>query len=311
MNIVIYGTGGVGGYFGIRLAQSGQNVTFIARGKHLEAIQKNGLQLKSIKGDFTLKNANATNDISTIANPDLILITTKTWQLEEVAKNIQPILNNNTVVISLLNGADNAEKLTKILGVKHVLGGLCKIVSKIEGYGVINHMAIEPYIAFGELDNSYSERVKKIKELFDKAEVFNQIPDNIQLAIWSKFLFITTISALGGLTRATLGEMRTEPEVRNLMLKTAEEIVTIANAKGIPLNQESIQKVFHFIDKLPYETTASLQRDIIEGRPSELDSQVGTIHKMGQELNISTPINSFIYHSLIIAEKRNRKESLS
>lgn len=311
MNIVVYGTGGVGGYFGIRLAQSGQNVTFIARGKHLEAIQKNGLQLKSIKGDFILKNVNATDDVSTISNPDLILIATKTWQLEEVANKIQPILNDNTVVISLLNGADNAEKLASILGEKHVLGGLCKIVSKIEEYGVVNHMAIEPYIAFGELDNSQSTRVIEIKDIFDKAEIFNQVPENIQVAIWSKFLFITTISALGGLTRATLGEMRTQPEVRNLLLKTAEEIVAVANAKGIPLNEESIQKVFHFIDKLPYETTASLQRDIMEGRPSELDSQVGTIHKMGQELNISTPINSFIYHSLIITEKRNRKESLS
>lgn len=311
MNIVVYGTGGVGGYFGIRLAQSGQNVTFIARGKHLEAIQKNGLQLKSIKGDFTLKNVNATDDVSTISNPDLILIATKTWQLEEVANKIQPILNDNTVVISLLNGADNTEKLAGILGEKHMLAGLCKIVSKIEEYGVINHMTIEPYIAFGELDNSHSTRVKEIKNIFDKAEIFNQVPDNIQVAIWSKFLFITTISALGGLTRATLGEMRTQPEVRNLLLKTAEEIVAVANAKGIPLNEESIQKVFHFIDKLPYETTASLQRDIMEGRPSELDSQVGTIHKMGQELNISTPINSFIYHSLIITEKRNRKESLS
>lgn len=311
MNIVVYGTGGVGGYFGIRLTQSGQNVTFIARGKHLETIQKNGLQLKSIKGDFTLKNVNVTDDVSTISNPDLILIATKTWQLEEVANKIHPILNDNTVVISLLNGANNAEKLASILGKKHVLGGLCKIVSKIEEYGVINHMAIEPYIAFGELDNSQSTRVREIKDIFDKAEIFNQVPDNIQVAIWSKFLFITTISALGGLTRATLGEMRTQPEVRNLMLQTAEEIVTIANAKGIPLNEESIQKVFHFIDKLPYETTASLQRDIMEGRPSELDSQVGTIHKMGQELNISTPINSFIYHSLIITEKRNRKESLS
>lgn len=311
MNIVVYGTGGVGGYFGIRLAQSGQKVTFIARGKHLEAIQKNGLQLKSINGNFTLKNVNATDDISIISNPDLILITTKTWQLEEVAKKIKPILNDNTVVISLLNGADNTEKLSNILGAKHVLGGLCKIVSKIEDYGVINHMAIEPYIAFGEIDNSSSERVKKIKEIFDRAQIFNQVPENIQVAIWSKFLFITTISALGGLTRATLGEMRTQPEVRNMMLKTAEEIVAIANGKEIPLSEESIQKVFHFIDKLPYETTASLQRDIMEGRPSELDSQVGTIHRIGQELNIPTPVNSFIYHSLIITEKKNRKESLS
>lgn len=309
MKFIIYGTGGVGGYFGMRLAEAGNDVTFIARGKHLEAIQKNGLKLKSINGDIHLPKAKATNDIQTIKNPDVILITTKTWQIEEAAEAIKPILQENTIVISLLNGADNADKLCRIIDKKHVLGGLCKIVSKIEDYGVINHISVNPEITFGELDNSKTERVVNLQKIFTKATILNDIPNDIHEAIWSKFLFITTISAIGGLTRATLGEMRTTLPVRNIMIKTAEEVVAIAKAKNINLTQKHIDTVFRFIDKLPFDTTASLQRDILAGKPSELEAQVGTIHQLGKELNIPTPTNTFIYHTLLIQENKARKIS--
>ncbi len=307
MKIVIYGTGGVGGYFGVRLAQSGNDVHFIARGKHLEAIQKNGLQLKSIKGNHTVFPVNATDNVRSISNPDLVIIATKTWQVTDAAKDIKPILSYYSTVIPLLNGVTNTDALLSVLDEQQVIGGLCKIVSKIEDYGIINHMAIEPYIAFGQLDNEKGGRIGEIKKVFDKAGILNDNPDDIQKAIWSKFLFITTVSAIGGLTRATLGEMRSTPEVRTIMHRTAEEIVHIANAKGVDLDQGSIDKVFHFIDGLPYETTASLQRDIMEGRPSELESQVGTVHKLGQELGVPTPTNTFIYHSLLPQEARARR----
>lgn len=309
MKIIIYGTGGVGGYFGTRLAQSGNDVTFIARGKHLEAMQEKGLQLKSIHGDHTVFPVQVTNDVTSVATPDLIIIATKTWQLKETAKAIQPILGDHTMVLSLLNGADNAAQLLEMIDEKHVLGGLCKIVSKIEDYGVISHVAIDPFIGFGELDNQKTERVLALQKVFDKAQISNQIPDDIQVAIWSKFLFITTVSAIGGVTRATLGEMRSTPEIRKIMEQTAQEILAIANAKGVNITQETISKAFHFIDQLPYETTASLQRDVLEGRPSELEAQVGTIHRMGEELGILTPANSFIYACVMPQEKKARQES--
>ena len=151
MNIVIYGTGGVGGYFGARLSQTGNAVTFIARGKHLEAIQKNGLQLKSPKGDYLVFPANATANIAEVTDIDLILVCVKTWQLEAAAKEINQVLNEKTMVISLLNGVNNTEVLGAVIDKKHLLGGLCKVVSKIEDYGIINHISFEPTIVFGEL----------------------------------------------------------------------------------------------------------------------------------------------------------------
>jgi len=306
MNIVIYGTGGVGGYFGARLAQVGNNVTFIARGKHLETIQKKGLQLKSVKGDYLVNPVNATSDISEVKEIDLILICVKTWQLAEVAEIIKPVLNENTLVISLLNGVNNSDVLTSILGSENVLGGLCKIVSKVEYYGVINHLSYEPTIVFGELNNEKTERANKLESIFVNAGIKTKLASDIQKEIWTKFLFISTVSAIGALTRATIGEMIASKEIKKMMLQTSEEIVTIAKVIGVNLPEDIIEKQFKIIDSQPYNTTASLQRDMMEGKPSELEAQNGTIVKMAIELGIPTPINSFIYHCLLPQENKAR-----
>lgn len=306
MNIVVYGAGGVGGYFGGLLAKAGFEVTFIARGKTLEAIKTNGLQVKSIKGDFIVK-PKVTNDISDVKHPDVIILGVKSWQIEEVAKQIKPVLTKNTLVLPLQNGADNADRLREILNPENVLAGLCKIVSKIEAPGIINHFAFEPEIVFGEYDNQKSDRVINLKSVFDKAGFKNVISDDIHLDIWKKFLFIATISGIGALTRSKFGVMRSDEHIRSMIYQTAHEIVTIANAKGIGLTNEDVDMVLGVIDQLNPETTASMQRDIMEGRPSELDNFNGYIVKTGKQLHISTPINSFTYHCLLPQEKKARK----
>ncbi len=308
MNIVIYGTGGVGGYFGARLEQAGNNVTFIARGKHLKAIKKNGLQLKSIDGNYLVNPANATADISDVKDIDLILISVKTWQLEEVSQLIKPVLNKNTIVISLLNGCNNHEVLATVIDKKHILGGLCKIVSYVEDYGVINHVAYNPTIVFGEINNEKTERVLKIENVFNAANITNELAIDIQKEIWTKFLFITTFSALGALTRASLGEMLASSYIKSMMVNTAEEIFRIAKAKGVNLPSDIISKQIETLESLPFETTASLQRDIMEGKPSELEAQNGTVVRLGEALGIPTPINELIYYELLPQEKRARNK---
>lgn len=306
MNIVIYGTGGVGGYFGARLAQAGNNVTFIARGKHLEAIRQKGLQLKSIKGNYLVYPASATSNISEVNNIDLILVCVKTWQLFEVAEKIKPILNKNTIVISLLNGVDNTDVLCNIINEQHVLGGLCKVVSKVEDYGVINHLSYEPTIVFGELSNVHTERALEVEKIFLKAGITTKLASDIQKEIWTKFLFISTVSAIGALTRATIGEMITSPRIKEIMYKTAQEILSISKAKGVNLPENIIEKQFQVIENQPFHTTSSLQRDMMEGKPSELEAQNGTIVKMGIELGIPTPVNDFIYSCLLPQENKAR-----
>jgi len=306
MNIVIYGTGGVGGYFGARLAQEGNTVTFIARGKQLKTIQENGLQLKSIKGNYLVKPANATSNISELENIDLILVCVKTWQVADVVEKIKPVLNEKTMVISLLNGVENQDVLCAKINKKHVLGGLCKVVSFIEDYGIINHVAYEPTIVFGELNNKKTTRAMELEQTFKAAGIKTKLANDIQKEIWTKYLYITTVSALGALTRATHGEMLASPYIKNMMLQTAEEIYVIAKAKGVNLPENSIEKQFEIIESLPYDTTASLQRDIMSGKHSELEAQNGAIVRMGKELGIPTPVNDFIYHCLLPQEKRAR-----
>jgi len=307
MNIVVFGTGGVGGYFGGKLAKAGFDVTFIARGKHLEAIKNKGLQIKSIHGDFTV-HPKVTDDISQIKNPDLIILGVKSWQVLDVAKQLKPIVHGNTMVLPLQNGVDNADKLMTILNPKNVLAGFCKIVSRVDSPGIIEHFAYDPEIVFGEYDNSKTERVKNIKDIFDKAGFNNTISDDIHLDIWKKFLFIATVSGIGAITRAVFGDFRQDDDIRQMLYQTAYEIVAIANAKGIALNNSHIEMVMGVIDNLDYNTTASMQRDIMEGKPSELDNFNGYIVRMGKELHISTPINSFTYHCLLPQEKKVRKE---
>lgn len=305
MKILIYGTGGVGGYFGIRLAEAGNDVSFIARGRHLEAIRSEGLYLKSIKGDYHLRKANIFSEVP--QEPfDLILICVKTWQLREVATQIKSVISENTMVISLLNGVENDRILCEILSEKHVLGGLCKIVSKVEDYGIINHISYEPTIVFGELNNKITDRALSVEKTFKKAGIKTKLASDIQVEIWTKFLFITTISALGALTRATVGEMLTYPFVKKLMYDTASEIVLVAKKLGVNLREDIIERQFQLIESQPFNTTASLQRDMMSGKPSELEAQNGTIVRLAAEFKVEVPVNTFIYNCLLPQERKAR-----
>ncbi len=308
MHIVIYGTGGVGGYFGTRLAEAGNKVTFIARGAHLKAMKEKGLYLKSYKGDAQLYPVDVTDDISKVTSPiDLILVAVKTWQLQEVAMSIKQAINSDTIVLPLLNGITNHEVLCKVLPQANVLGGLCKIVSKIESPGVIHHISYEPTIIFGELNNQDTKRGQLLLEVFRKAGIKTYFSKDIVVDIWKKYLYISTVSAIGALTRSTIGEMLKVPQVKKMMRDTAEEIVSIAKAKGVKLPNDVIEKQFKIIESQPYDTTSSMQRDMMTGKPSELEAQNGTIVKLGELLGVPTPVNHFIYYTLLPQEQRHRQ----
>lgn len=307
MKILVYGAGGVGGYFGARLAESGNKVSFIARGEHLRAIKKSGLQLESINGDITVHPELVTSDINEVETPDLILLGVKSWQLPEVASELKKIISRDTIVLPLQNGADNYEKLTEILPKNNVLAGLCFIVSYIEKPGKIKHASFEPRIVFGEADNSRSERISMISTLFLEAKIHFLIPENIQLEIWKKFLFICTISGIGGLTRVSIDKIRNSAYLWDLMKQTSGEIRSVANAKGIPLNDEHIEKAFQIIENQPQGTTASTQRDIMEGKPSEIENFNGYIVTEGERLGIKTLVNKMIYECLKPMEEQARK----
>ncbi len=306
MRILIYGAGGIGGYFGGRLAQAGNSVSIIARGNHLKAIKKDGLIVESINGDFKVIPRLITDKLAEVEEPELIILGVKSWQIQDVAKELKLVIHKNTMVLPLQNGASNVENLNEVLPKENIIGGLCHIVSFVSAPGKIKHVGFEPRVTFGELDNSKSSRIQELEKVFTKAGITNIVPEDINLEIWKKFLFITTISALGGLTRVSLGEMRESIYLMDLMRKTAEEIKNVANGKGIALNDEHINAVFGVINSLDPETTASTQRDIMEGKPSELENFNGYIVQEGKRLGISTPVNQFIYECLLPMEKQAR-----
>ncbi len=308
MKIAVFGTGAVGGYFGGRLAESGQDVTFIARGAHLAAIREHGLHVTSIKGDFVIHPAHATDQPVDVGVVDVVLVAVKTWQVDEAARLIQPMIGPDTMVVPLQNGVEAAGQLKAVLGDKPVVGGFCRILSAMTGPGQIHHMASEPYIAFAELDNQPSARTQRLYEAFTGAGVKCEIPADIELAVWEKFLFVAAWGGVGAITRAPIGVLRSITETRQMLEQAMEEIFAIGRAWGVKFGPDILSQTMMAYDNLAAAGTTSMQRDIAEGRPSELEGQMGAIVRLGRECGTPTPVNELIYHALLPMEKRARGE---
>lgn len=308
MRIAVFGAGGVGGYFGGRLAQAGEEVIFIARGEHLQAMRQNGLRVDSIKGDFVIQPVNATDDPKRIGQVDFVLLGVKAWQVPEAARMMQPLMGAETAVLPLGNGVDAPAQLAAALGKQHVLGGLCRISVFLAGPGHIQHVGIEPTVALGELDIQPSPRTEALRSAFARAGVSVSIPANIHTAMWEKFIFIAAISGIGAITRVPAGILRSIPETRELLIQAIEEIAAVGRKRGIPLPADIDTRTLAIIDGLPGGTLASMQRDILDGRPSELAAQSGAVARLGLEAGVPTPVNSFIYHCLLPQELKARGE---
>ncbi len=308
MRIAVFGAGGVGGYFGGRLAQSGQEVVFIARGDHLRALQTQGLRVDSIAGDFYLPKVEATEHPAQAGVVDVILVAVKAWQVPEAALAMRPMVGADTAVVPLENGVEAPDQLRQVLGDRPVLGGLCQISAYIHAPGHIRHVGVEPYIAFGELDGQRSPRAMHLLEAFQKAGVKAEVPKDIVAAIWRKFTFIAAISGVGAVTRAPVGVVRSVPETRAMLIRAIEEVVAVARARQVNLQQDIAEKTLAFIDQLAPGVLASMQRDIMEGKPSELEAQNGAVVRMGIECGVPTPTHAFIYASLLPQERKARRE---
>jgi 2-dehydropantoate 2-reductase len=308
MRIAVYGSGAVGGYFGGRLAESGEEVVFIARGEHLRVMQSQGLKVDSIKGNFTLHPVLASDDPTQVGKVEAVLLGVKAWQVPEAALAVRPLIGEHTFVVPLQNGVDAPSQIAAAVGKGAVVGGLCRIASQLASPGYIRHTGIEPYVAFGELDNQPSERTIRLRTAFEKARVKAEIPADIQAAMWEKFIFIACISGMGAVTGAPVGVTRVLPETRQMMKQVLLEIVAVARGRQIKIDEDVTDKVLAVIDGLPEGTIASMQRDILEGRPSELGSQNGAVVRLGLEAGVPTPANTFIYQSLLPKELKARGE---
>lgn len=295
MRIAIMGSGGVGGYYGGLLAAAGQDVTFIARRAHLQAILDKGLQVKSVHGDFTVFPARATDHPGEIGPVDLVIVATKTYHTDEAAQAIKALIGVNTVVISFQNGIDAAERIGSAVGMEHMLGGATWLSAAIEAPGRIGQYSQFRRIALGELDGRITPRAEAIASVLAATPAAVELVPNIKQLLWTKFVFIASISALGSLTRVAIGEYRHLPEAREVLAEAMAEVVAVAKVNGVDPDAEIISKTLAFIDASAPDIRPSMQRDLEAGRMSELDSMIGVVVRLGNQHGVPTPVMRLAY----------------
>lgn len=307
MKIAIFGSGGVGGYFGGRLALAGQDVTFIARGAHLAAVIESGLRVDSIGGDFVVNPAKATDSPQSIGPVDLVILATKAWQLDSAIKQMRPLMGDATMILPLLNGMEHMDTLLSAFDRKNVLGGLCRISVFVAEPGHIRHVGVPPFIAFGELDNSKSRRVNSLLEIFSVLnDITVDVPNDIHVAMWEKFIFISGTSGVGAFASQTIGQFRANPETRSMLFNAMNETAAVARARGVALSERFVSDTMMRIDTIQPHIIASMQKDIMDGRPSELNEQTGAVIRMGHAVGIPTPTHEVIYAKLLPLENKAR-----
>jgi 2-dehydropantoate 2-reductase len=306
MRIAIFGVGGAGGYFGAQLAHAGEDVMFIARGEHLRAIRSHGLRVETPQGATVIHPVQASDDPAQAGVVDVALVGVKAWQVGEAAQAMRPMIGPDTFVVPLQNGVEAPAQLAQVLGEDHVLGGLCATFSWIVAPGVIRSIGGAHFIKFGELDHRPSERAERLRQAFERANVQVEIPQNIHIALWEKLLFVGSFGGLGAVTRAPIGVLRSLPETRAMLEQSMHEVCQVARARDIAVADAVVDRTMGFVDSLAPGATTSLQRDIIDGKPSELEAWSGAVVRLGREVDLQTPLHTFYYHSLLPSELRAR-----
>lgn len=291
MRIAVMGSGGVGGYFGAKLAKGGADVTFIARGAHLDAMRRNGLTIDSTHAPFSLPKVNATDDPSTIGKVDIILFTVKLWDTETAAKSLMPVIGSDTGLISFQNGVQKDDMLRPIVGDTTLIGGTSYIAASIKGPGVIAHTGVNQRLVFGEFDKQKSKRVEAFHQACVAGGITAEISADIGVEIWQKFVFLVGMSGATASMRATAGEIRANPLTRQFMLDLMKEVVAVGRARGINLPADYAEQRIAFIDTLPSEMIASMYGDLKQGKPLELPWLSGGVVDLGADVNVPTPMN--------------------
>jgi 2-dehydropantoate 2-reductase len=304
----VFGAGGIGGYFAAVLTRAGFNTAIIARGQNLEAIRRNGLRVESAKDDFTVRPAQVSDNPQDIGPVDAIILGVKAWQVPDAARALGPLVKSGTKVLPLENGVEAPEQLEQALGREHTLVGMCRIISSVVGPGHIHDGGMTPTVDMGEPDDSpLSPNARILAEALTAAGAVVQTPPDIRAALWEKFLFIAAVSATGAVSRATIGQFRECPPTRHLLQQLMAEVAAVAHARGISLSADVVARTLAFVDSIPATGTASMQRDLADGKPSELEAIVGAVVRFGEAVSVATPAMRFVYASLLPQEQRARK----
>lgn len=297
MRIVVMGSGGTGGYFGAKLARAGEDVTFVARGAHLEAIRARGLTVKSAAdGEWTVR-ATAVERLDGQPPADLVLFCVKSFDTETAAEAIRPVLGPGTGVLSIQNGVDNEDKLAAALGPGRVLGGMAQVFSTIAAPGMIAH-TLFGRIVFGEMDGAPSARARAFLAACERAKIPAELSPDVRRTLWDKYAYLAAHSGMTALTRCPAGVIRGVPETRRLYRRLLEEMAALAATVGVSLGPDAVDRYMGMLDAVGAGAYSSLHFDLVNGKRLELEALQGHAVRLGERLGVPTPMLFAVYAAL-------------
>ncbi|MEO5898315.1 MAG: 2-dehydropantoate 2-reductase [Vicinamibacterales bacterium] len=298
MKIAILGSGAVGGYYGAKLAHAGHEVTFIARGAHLEAIRRNGLSIKSpALGDF-VATGRAEEDTRGVGAVDLVIVGVKAYDNPTALPMITPMLGDRTTVLTLQNGVDSVNEVAEIAGEDRVIGGTTYIATALSAPGVIEQTGTHRRIVFGEVFGDLprmSARVTAIHEALAAADIQSEAADDGRVPIWEKFIFLVSLAGFTGATRLPVGPVWADPFIRQQFLDGCREIEAVARAEGVPVAADRIEQIERYVGSIPFSTRSSLLIDLAQGKRIEVEALQGSVVRRAAKLGVTAPIISTLY----------------
>jgi 2-dehydropantoate 2-reductase len=297
MRFAVLGSGAVGGYYGARLARAGQDVTFIARGAHLDAIRKRGLEIRSPLGDFIV-TARADDDPSRVGPVDVVIVSVKTYDNQSALPLMMPMLGRDTVVLTVQNGVDSADEVAAVAGKERTLGGTTYIGTALDAPGVIVQTGTHRRIVFGETFGSLprmTDRVRRLEETLAAADIQAEAVGDGRVPVWEKFIFLTALAGFTGAARLPLGPVWADRVTRAQMLEACREIERVARAEGVPVAADVVDRIPAYVESIPGSMRSSLLIDLSQGKRIEVEALQGSVVRRGARLGVPTPVVSTLY----------------
>jgi 2-dehydropantoate 2-reductase len=298
VRIAVIGAGGIGAIYGAAFAKAGVDVTFVARGAHLQAMQQNGLRIEGDRGETVIRPAQAIDDPATIGPVDYVLLCVKLWDVESAGEQIRPIVGSDTTVVPVQNGVDAHERLIPILGRKPVMGGSAFVTGTIVAPGVVRQTGTYFQMTFGEIDGGSSPRGERLRDLCAAAGIDGILSPDVRVPLWQKFLVLVPLSGINALTRVPLGIYRADPDLWTVFEAALHETVAVGRAEGVPLPLDAAETALAAIGSMPDHHMTSMGNDLLRGNRLELPWFAGKVVELGRKHGIPTPANGFIHAAL-------------
>jgi len=295
MRIAVMGAGGVGGYFGAKLARAGHDVAFVARGRHLAAMRERGLTVKSAQGELRLERPHVTDEPSTLAPADIVLFAVKLWDTESAAAAIRPLVAQGGIVIPFQNGVESIERIGAVIGAEHVMGGVAYIAATIAEPGVIGVTGTMARLRFGPVQSSQHAAAARFADACRDAAIDAEVVADIRQTLWIKFCFLAALSGMTAATRRPIGAVRADPDMRAIFEAAIREAWSVGRASGIALADDYVDEQMRFADSLPAEMKASMANDLAAGNRLEAPWLSGAVARMARAAGVAAPVSATLY----------------